>query len=328
MAYVGSRGVHLPFRTDDADIVLPALTSAGYLWPATLGTQVNPNVGRIDRLSFDADSYYHALQIGVEKKMSHGLQVQGSFTWGKSLDTGSSTIAGYQFSNSPSSLPVFFAPSVRKGQSDFNLARNLVISGTWEIPGLKSKTGFTGWATNGWQIGGVLQASSGAPFTVLIGGDPLGMGSTDPFAYPSRLTGPGCGSAVNPSNPNNYIKLQCFGLPESTPAVAVQCVPYSTDVNSCSNLLGNSGRNALTGPGLINVDFSLFKNTRITKISETANLQFRAEMFNIFNHANFAPPLDNNTLFNQDGTTVGSAGVIDATQTPSRQIQFGLKLIF
>ena len=84
VAYVGSRGVHLPFRSDDADIVLPTSTSAGYLWPTTLGTQVNPNVGRIDRLSFDADSYYNALQIGVEKKISHGLQVQGSFTWGKS----------------------------------------------------------------------------------------------------------------------------------------------------------------------------------------------------------------------------------------------------
>jgi Carboxypeptidase regulatory-like domain/TonB dependent receptor len=325
VAYVGSRGLHLPFRTDDADIVLPTQTPAGYLWPTTLGKQVNPNVGRIDRLSFDADSYYDALQLGLEKKMSHGLQIQGSFTWGKSLDTGSSTIAGDQFSNSPSSLPVYFDSRVRKGQSDFNLARNLVVSGTWEIPGFKSRSGFTGWATHGWQIGGVLQASSGAPFTVLIGGDPLGLGSTDPFAYPNRLTGAGCGSAVNPGNPKNYIKVQCFGLPQATPAIAARCVPYSTDPNSCSNLLGNSGRNGLTGPGLINVDFSVFKNMRIT---ERANLQFRAEMFNIFNHTNFAPPLDNNTLFNQDGTSVGSAGVIDSTQTTSRQIQFGLKLAF
>ena len=84
----------------------------------------------------------------------------------------------------------------------------------------------------------------------------------------------------------------------------------------------------MTGPGLINVDFSVFKNTAIHKISETANLQFRAEMFNIFNHTNFASPLDNNVLFNPDSSPVGNAGVIDATQTSSRQIQFGLKLIF
>jgi hypothetical protein len=338
LAYVGSRGVRLPFRTDDADIVLPTLTSAGYLWPvntatgAPTGTKVNPNVGRIDRLAFGADSYYDALQVGVERRFSHGLQFQTSFTWGKSIDTGSSTIAGDQFSNSPSSLPFFFDAKLRRGQSDFNLGKNLVISGTWEIPGLKSKSGLVGWATNGWQLGGVLQASSGAPFTVLIGGDPLGLTNTDPFAYPSRLTGPGCGSAVNSGNPNNYIKLQCFGLPQATPAIAAQCFPFqnisASPNTTCSNLLGNSGRNPLNGPGLVNVDFSVFKNTKITKISETANLQFRAEMFNIFNHANFAPPLDNNTLFNPDGSSVGSAGILDATQTSSRQIQFGLKLIF
>jgi hypothetical protein len=137
---------------------------------------------------------------------------------------------------------------------------------------------------------------------------------------------------VNSGNPNNYIKLQCFGLPQATPAIAAQCFPFqnisASPNTTCSNLLGNSGRNPLNGPGLVNVDFSIFKNTKITKISETANLQFRAEMFNIFNHANFAPPLDNNTLFNPDGSSVGSAGILDATQTSSRQIQFGLKLIF
>jgi len=323
LAYVGSRGVRLPFRTDDADIVLPTLTPAGYLWPsnstvgAGIGTRVNPSVGRIDRLAFGADSYYDALQVGLERKLSHGLQVQSSFTWGKSIDSGSATIAGDQFSNSPSSLPFYFDARLRRGQSDFNLGKNLVVSGTWEIPGFKSKSGLTGWAMSGWQVGGVLEASSGAPFTVLVGGDPLGLNNTDPFAYPNRNTGPGCSSGVNPGNPNNYIKLQCFTMP---PAQGV-----TTSGSPIYTLLGNSGRNPLTGPGLLNLDFSLFKNTRL---SERFNLQFRTEFFNILNHTNFAPPLDNNTLFNPDGSAVGSAGVIDATQTPSRQIQFGLRLMF
>lgn len=323
VAYVGSRGDHLPFRTDDADIVLPTKTAAGYLWPsnstqgAGIGTRLNPNVGRIDRLSFQADSYYDALQAGVERKLSHGLQMQSSFTWGKSIDTGSSTIAGDQFSNSPSSLPFFFDPRLRRGQSDFNLGKNLVVSGTWQIPGASSLTGFGGWALNGWQIGGVLAASSGAPFTVLVGGDPLGLNNTDPFAYPDRLTGPGCGSGVNPGNPNNYIKLQCFAMP-ALQGTTTSGAPIYT-------LLGNSGRNPLNGPGLVDLDFSVFKNSRIT---EHFNVQFRAEFFNIINHTNFAPPLDNGTLFNPDGSSVGSAGVIDATQTSSRQIQFGLKLMF
>jgi hypothetical protein len=323
LAYAGSRGVRLPFRTDDADVVLPTLTPTGYLWPsnstvgAGIGTRVNPNVGRIDRLVFGADSYYDALQIGVERKLSHGLQLQSSFTWGKSIDTGSSTIAGDQFSNSPSSLPFYFDARLRRGQSDFNLGKNLVVSGTWEIPGFKSKSGAAGWVMSGWQVGGVLQASSGAPFTVLVGGDPLGLNNTDPFAYPNRTTGSGCGSGVNPGNPNNYIKLQCFTMPPSQGATTTGSPIYT--------LLGNSGRNPLTGPGLVNLDFSLFKNARL---SEGFNLQFRTEFFNVLNHTNFAPPLDNNVLFNPDGSAVGSAGIIDATQTPSRQIQFGLKLMF
>ena len=242
---------------------------------------------------------------------------KASFTWGKSIDSGSSTIAGDQFSNSPSSLPFYFDPKLRRGQSDFNLAKNLVISGTWEIPGFKSKSGFTGWATNGWQIGGVLEASSGAPFTVLVGGDPLGLNNTDPFAYPNRITGSGCGSGVNPGNPNKYIKLQCFTMPPSQ--------GVTTSGSQIYTLLGNSGRNPLTGPGLANLDLSVFKNTRL---AESVNLQFRAEIFNILNHTNFAPPLDNNFLFNPDGSAVGNAGVLDATQTPSRQVQFGLKLMF
>jgi len=323
VGYVGSRGIHLPFRTDDADIVLPTRTPAGYLWPsnstvgAGIGTRVNPNVGRIDRLSFDGDSYYDALQLGVERKFSAGVQMQGSFTWGKSIDTGSSTIAGDQFSNSPSSLPFYFDPRLRRGQSDFNLGKNLVISGTLEIPGFKSKSGFLGWTMNGWQVGGVLQASTGAPFTVLVGGDPLGLNNTDPFAYPDRVTSGGCRSGVNPGNPSNYIKLQCFSMPPSQGT--------TTGGSPIYTLLGNSGRNPLTGPGLVNLDFSLFKNTQLW---ERGKLQFRAEFFNVLNHTNFAPPLDNNTLFNPDGSAVGSAGGIDATQTTSRQIQFGLKLMF
>ena len=90
-------------------------------------------------------------------------------------------------------------------------------------------------------------------------------------------------------------------------------------------LFGNSGRNPLNGPGLVDLDFSLFKNMQLW---ERVKLQFRAEFFNIINHANFAPPLDNNTLFNPDWSAVGSAGVIDATETTSRQLQFGLKLVF
>jgi hypothetical protein len=192
------------------------------------------------------------------------------------------------------------------------------------------------WAAKGWQVGGIMQIRSGLPFTPLIGGDPIGLKSSANFAYPDRLTGSGCSAPVNPGNALNYIKLNCFALPVATPAIASQCQtfgyvpanpgPFNPGVpGTCANLLGNSGRNSIYGPGLIDFDFSVVKDT---KVFERLNVQFRAEIFNMFNHTNFNPPLVNNVLFNQDGSTNGAAGALDSTSTSSRQVQFALKLIF
>jgi hypothetical protein len=316
LSYIGSRGIHLPYRTDDADIVVPPNTNGTYFFPQPTGsgTPINPNVGRIDRLATDADSYYDGMLLGVEKRLSRRVQIQGSYTWQKSIDTGSSTIAGDQFSNSPSSLPFWFDSKSRRGQSDFNLTQNAEISGTYELPSSSFGPNFLNFLVNGWQLGGIYEASSGSPFPVLISGDLLGLNNTDPYDYPDQIKGGGCGSGVNPRNPNEYVKLNCFTVPNPT------------------NRLGTAGRNPLTGPGLSNLDASIFKNTRVTRISEAANIQFRAEAFNLLNRSNFAAPLDNDNLFSQDGpnhaSPIGGAGTIDATQTPAREIQFGLKLIF
>jgi hypothetical protein len=98
-----------------------------------------------------------------------------------------------------------------------------------------------------------------------------------------------------------------------------------TAVGTCANLLGNGGRNEIYGPGLVDFDFSVIKDT---KIGERLDVQFRAEMFNIFNRANFNPPLVNQVLFGQDGSPNSAAGALDSTSTTSRQVQFALKLIF
>ncbi len=88
--------------------------------------------------------------------MSHGVQLQGSFTWGKGIDTGSATVRGDQFSNSISSLPWYDLKSMR-GLSDFNIGRTLVINGTWQVPSPKSFSGPAAWITNGWELGGIYQ---------------------------------------------------------------------------------------------------------------------------------------------------------------------------
>jgi hypothetical protein len=107
------------------------------------------------------------------------------------------------------------------------------------------------------------------------------------------------------------------------------CVPFGTHTGTCSNLVGNAGRNSLIGPRLVNLDFSLFKNNPIKRISEQFNVQFRVEFFNIFNHTTFNAPTANNAIFDGgSGDPVGGAGVATSTATTSRQIQFALKFVW
>jgi Carboxypeptidase regulatory-like domain len=310
IAYVGSRAIHNALQTDDSNIVLPtALTAQGYAWPVSGGQVLNPNVARISSTFFNSDAVYHALQIQVSKKMSHGFQVQGAYTWSRSIDTSSGSTDGDQFRNGISSL-MFFDRKLRRGPSDFNVTHNLVFNYVWDIPTPKSFSGPLAWSLEGWELGGILTLSGGVPFTAILGGDPLGLGNTDAFDYPNRLGGPGCQSLVNPGNPNNYIRLQCFAFPNP------------------ANVLGNEGRNSLIGPGLTEFDTSLFKTIPIKRISEAFTVQFRTEVFNILNHANFNPPTSNETLFDGSGVPVPGAGLIDSTSTTSRQIQFALKVVW
>jgi hypothetical protein len=392
VGYVGSHGVHQAFRADDANMVLPTLLpSVGYLWPhldafgnvftpqcnATdpMGmpdpnapvcappklVNTNSNVGGIRYLSWPGSSSYNALQIGVKKQMSHGLQIQGSYTWGKSTDNNSGVVAGDTFGNGIGSLQ-WFDMKLNHALSDYNVGRTLVINASWQVPSIKSIPAALGWAVNGWELGGIFKVNDGPPFTPTFGtsgGDPLGISSTDPWAFPNRKGGPGCSSLVNPGNSNNYIKTQCFSVP-TAPDLAfwnANCDPAppslgygfdplnpgnpiaANDGNpppswlpplACFNLRGNAGRNILTGPGLVNLDFSLFKNNPVRRISETFNIQFRAEIFNILNHANFALPVepDNTDVFDNTGASTGTEGLLTKVTTDPRQIQFAIKVVW
>jgi hypothetical protein len=370
VAYVGSRGVHQPFRVDEADLIIPTKTSAGYLWPQVdvNGNLINgPNAGNppdpinkafgsIRGMFYQGRSYFNALELQLAKRMSHGFQVQGTYTWGKSIDTSSATVAGDAFGNSISSLN-WFDMRLTRGLSDFNVGRTLVVNGTWDIPSAKSFTGPARWVTDGWELGLILTVSDGVPFTPTwgTGSDPANTLSSDDFAFPNRLGGPGCSSLTNPGNPANYIKTQCFAVPTAPndafwtancdPAPPSLGTPIRGDATTnpptppvpwlsplaCFNLRGNAGRNILIGPGITNLDFSVFKNNRVKRISENFNVQFRMEIFNIMNHANFAPPQvgdGNSDIFDGTGAGNGIAGTLVRTTIPERQIQFALKFIF
>ncbi len=357
VGYVGSHGVHMIIRGDDFDMVLPCPNPTNpkcsgvtpppgrYLWPAnsTPNDRINPNFGTIRGLSFGTGSSYKALEVNVQKRMSHGFRFGGGYTYSKSMDDNSSTVLGDAFSNSITTW-FWFAPQISRAVSDYNFTHSAVINGIWQVPVSPSLHGPAAAVLRGWELGSILKLNSGVPTTPLIDGDPLGVqnNGSDTFGIPDRV--PGCDPVnhnykSNPPGPDGkpiflgYINYSCFTLPMATPAIASQCVPFSSSLpGTCSNLLGNAGRNSIVGPPLFNFDLSVYKNFPVKKISESGNVQFRAEFFNILNHPNFAPPLPffgqkQALLFKDDGTSTNKGG-LEATVTQPRDIQFALKLIW
>jgi len=200
IAYVGSHAVHNTFQTDDSDIVLPiAKTPFGYLWPLrppppdamsappSLPT-FNPNFARVALTSFNSSSLYHALELQLKRRMSHGFEAQASYTFGRSIDSSSGSTDGDQFQNGLTSM-LFFDQGIRRGLSDFNQSHKIIVNFTWDVPSSKNLNGALGWAASGWEFGGIFEASSGLPFTAIIAPDPLGMNSTDQFSLPDRVKG-------------------------------------------------------------------------------------------------------------------------------------------
>jgi len=360
IGYVGSHTVHSPFTTDTSNSVGPPQviqTPAGTLWPCgpdgtgnpcavgflptgttaapVPSTVFNPFVGQIRPTFFSTSSHYSALEAQINKRMGHGLQGQASYTWGKCIDAGSNGDIGDPYQNSPSSL-IFFAPGSRNGLCHFNVGQNFVGNLIWDVPSPKSNSAIVSHLAGGWELGGILTASTGTPFIVAMDGDPIAIKNGDSLTYPSRL--PGC----NPINSNwkatlQYLNLSCFSPPFAPASMAAQCAtnsypaaasPAPSGTVYCANLFGNNGRNQLIGPKIVNLDFSVFKNNYIPRISESFNIQFRAEMFNVLNHTNFQSPLCGScqTIFTVTGAPEG--GNLNATSTEARQIQLSLKVIW
>ena len=312
VGYVGSRSVHLSVAADDINLVPPVMTSAGLLIPSNT-YQLDPNWAGanggitpggpggtgIRPVLFDGESTYNGFQAQLKKTMSSGVQGQLSYTYGNCNDTSSAPVTGDTYVNSIA-VPLLLSKQYRIGPCDFDVRQTVVGTFIWDVPGPKS--GLASYLAGGWELGAIVTATSGSPFTVTTGGggDPLNTGFNGDFSmdYPDLV--PGC----NPIHGGvNYLNTSCFVV---APTVA----------NGV--LVGNAGRNRFYGPGLKEVDFSTFKNIRLM---ERLKLQFRAEFFNVLNHPNFAAP---NFLNDANNET----GILASTSTSSRQIQLGLKLIW
>ncbi len=324
LGYVGSRSVHLSVAADDINLVPPVLTSAGILIPSNT-YQIDPNWAGanggmtpggpggagIRPVIFDGSASYQGMQAQLKKPMSHGVQGQISYTFGKCRDNSSAPVTGDTYTNSVA-VPLLFSKQYRAGACDFDLRHLLVGTFIWDVPG--PKEGIASYIAGGWELGSIVTATSGAPFTVTFGGgdDPLNTGFNGDFSMDYADLVPGCNATPGVTRdaqgqPIGF-NVHCF--------TAAPAVPNGV-------LVGNSGRNRFYGPGLTTVDFSAFKNFHF---KERIKLQFRAEVFNILNHTNFAAPNFLNDANNSIDT--GNAGVLGSTSTPSRQMQLGLKLVF
>jgi hypothetical protein len=315
VGYVGSHSLHEAFTADDSNQVGPPnvqLINGQYTWPLPVGSGplLNGNVGDIRAIFFDGSSKYNSFQSQVKVQGLHGFMGQAAFTLGKCFDDGSGAQLGDPFLTSVPSL-IFFDKKERHGRCDFDVHKNLTINTLYDFGTSKSDSAFMRRVAGGWQLGMIMTASTGTPFTVVTSSDDLGQNSTDPWSFPNRLAG--CNPYIGNfrATPDmQYLNNACF-------------TPLTVTANG--PIVGTNGRNTLFGPGLVNFDFTVLKDTAIT---ERLRLQFRAEFFNIFNHANFqAPNIDAGT------STIGFAPnlinvVLSQTATDGRDIQFGLKLIF
>jgi hypothetical protein len=332
IGYVGSRGVHLWIQSD-ANTVQPMQTPGGNLqWPcpvplapaptaqggtinvcdpkeqAKLGDSSRPDPdisGTLSIANWSGWYTYHALQVQVKKAMSHGFQIGGNYTWAKNIDIGSGAVAADQYTNSVTGL-LWYCEPCRRGLADTDVRNNITVDYLWNIPTPVSFAVPLKAILGSWQAGGILTIENGRPFTVLVDGDPLGGLSVQ--QHPDRIFGPGCTTAVNPGNANQYVKLECFTPPNP------------------STQYGDAGRNTLIGPGLVELDFSLFKTIPLKKISESSDMQFRMECFNCTNRVNLSPPVGHNVIMDYLGNPSSNAGQITSTTTTSRQIQLALKL--
>ena len=241
------------------------------------------------------NSNYNSLQLSLEKRFSKGLQFQAAYTFSKSIDNASS------FENSL--IPLNYRLS--RSLSLFDARQRFVFSYFYQFPKF-SLTGFADKLFNGWETSGILSFQAGFPIFITSSDDIELMNSllfTNP-GEPDRIAPV---HRLNPRNPDNL----------AFDPSAFQQVPLSDQ-----GRLGTSPRSVCCGPGINNIDFSLLKNTQLT---ERFKMEFRAEFFNIANHAQFSQ-VDGN-ISDGDVSQGGTFGKVLRARDP-RLIQFALKLIF
>ena len=314
VSYAGSRGRHL-LRSNDVNTATPVIQADGTPFFPAGAPRRNPVFSTIELKSSDGDSWYNALILDFRRRFSGSLALQTSYTLSKSEDTTQASTFFSDATNGTTTAFPEFIPGYNKGLSDFDVRHNLVLNFTWEIPFARNLGGLSRAVLDGWQLSGVAQVRSGNPLTVFVTGNR----SRSQWA---PALGPGIGRDRASYAPGRSADDAVVGSPD-------QWFDPSAFATPAAGTFGNTGRGDFEGPGLRTVDLSLAKSGRSGWLGGNGRLELRLEAFNIFNHANFAPP--NLSVFAGSAEVeqpLANFGTIRSTVTTSRQIQVGVRLLF
>lgn len=298
LGYVGSNAYHLTRRRALNTTRPQFLPDGDVFFPG--GALINPQIGRSLYVSSDATSNYHSFQAEVLQRLTRGLRYKVSFTYAKYIDS-ASIMGGAQRTGDNGSTMHPYDLGRDRGLSSFDVRRNLVANFTYDLPWQNATAAVARWI-GGWQVGGIVTLSDGMPFSAVTGFNRSRDRARTVVDRPNLRPG----ASKNPvlGGPDRYFDPSGFELQ-----------PVGG--------YGNVGRNTLIAPGLATFDFTLVK---VVPVSERVKVDFRGEFFNLFNRANFGLP--RHTIFTSSGEINRAAGRISDTVTFSRQIQFGLKVLF
>ncbi len=309
-AYVGSQGSHLKetiaFNVSPVGSVTPSPRLNAIAGPNVFGTTNNGPTQDAQ----DINSFYHSLQLSAERRMSHGLTILGNYTWSKSIDDlpnggGVADVGADTVSPRPWDDPL--RHQFDRGPSDFDHTHRFVASYVWQLPDTLKANRLLRQVFGGWQLGGVVSAQTGRPFTVLSGVNNSGTGiGQDRANLIGAPYGPGACVAA-----------------KITTTSCVDWLNRASFQSNTSGTFGNIGKGSFRLPGSYTWDMGLSKNFSFT---ERLKLQFRAEFFNVFNRANFMDDSASLTNF-QKLSSANSFGAIQQAADP-RIGQLALKLFF
>ena len=359
VSYEGTRGLHL-YQDEEGNPATPSAIINGRPYYTGLEPRANPNFSAVAQYTVSGgESSYNALQVSLNRRLNHGLETQFTYTYSHILDYASAGIGGGDCSGASGMASIVYPGnnSYDYGPACFDQRHVLRFNMLYYLPNLKSDN-FAAKALHGWWLSNVVSANTGYAFTPVLSSNRSRSGNfgtgADFANEASAADAAACPAlsstckmvpvAFNPNtvitgNPLQYYNPNMFVLSTiaTTAGGTTLCTSATCPANAPGfSTLGDVPRGLLRGPGLFDWDVSVNKDTALPFFGEQGKLEFRAELFNILNRANFGMPsgsefsgsVSSSTFGPYSQAPTGSAGSINSTVTTSRQIQFALKVIF